>query len=276
MGRNRFAFFTPNMQHIARERPQLHTDMRLAMQADQFSIHYQPIVDLSSGAVVKVEALMRWWHPGRGCYVDPGLFIPLAEDFGLMRLLGDRVFRGAVAAAKEWLQAGLGNLQISINMSPQQFAGGDIPDIWLKKLRDSGMPEALVAIEITERLLLEGSHETREKLRRCREAGMQVAIDDFGTGFSSLGYLKTFAIDYLKIDRSFIRDLADDGNDRALVEAIIVMAHKLGLAVIAEGVETAEQRQLLQQAGCDFAQGYLFARPMPREEIEKYLLAHRG
>jgi diguanylate cyclase (GGDEF)-like protein/PAS domain S-box-containing protein len=269
-GRNCFSYFTSRMQEHAQHRLHLVRDLRNALPSGQLELFFQPIVDLSSGNVVKAEALLRWHHPERGM-VSPMDFIPLAEEIGLIGDIGDWVFREAVHWMKRWHDSGFSCTQVSVNKSPGQFVVEEPYTAWLDHLQEVGLPGACLVIEITEGLLLDARTDVTRKLLQFRDAGIQVAIDDFGTGYSSLSYLKKFDIDYLKIDRSFVRDLATDPNDLALSEAIIVMAHKLGLKVVAEGVETVEQRDMLAAAGCDLAQGYLYAKPMPAEEFDAML-----
>jgi len=270
-GRNRLSYFTPALEQAAQSRLHLLNDLRGALAASQFRVHYQPIVDLATGRIDKAEALLRWQHPERGL-VSPAQFIPLAEETGLIVEIGDWVFREAAQQVKRWRTLYGPMFQISVNKSPTQFRqSGTSHETWLDYLRELGLPGQSVAIEITEGLLLDADSGVTDKLLEFRDAGMQVSIDDFGTGYSSLAYLKKFDIDYLKIDQSFVRDLVTDPNDMALSEAIIVMAHRLGLKVVAEGVETEAQRALLSAAGCDYAQGYLFSRPMPAEELETFL-----
>ncbi|MGY6276633.1 EAL domain-containing protein [Methylomonas sp. MgM2] len=268
LGRNRYSFFTSSMQEALNARAALISDLRGALSGRQFSLVYQAIVDLASGSVHKAEALLRWRHPERGM-VSPAEFVPLAEDAGLIKDIGDWVFRTATEQVAIWRQTLHPDFQISINKSPQQFLDGrhDAND-WLAWLQKLGLPGQAVVVEITESLLLEANTKTSKHLLVFRDAGIQVAIDDFGTGYSSLAYLKKFDIDYLKIDQSFVRNLNPNSSDFVLCEAIIVMAHKLGLKVIAEGVETDEQRALLKSIGCDFAQGYLFAKPIPAGEFQ--------
>ncbi len=269
-GRNRFSYFTQSLQEKAQARLRLLNDLRGALVANQFLLHFQPIMDLSSNRIVKAEALLRWKHPERGM-VSPMEFIPLAEETGLILQIGDWVFREAAKWASMWVRQHP-DLVIGVNMSPLQFRndGANIGE-WLGYLRSLGLHGKNLVVEITESLLLDADSEVKDKLIEFQDAGIRVAIDDFGTGYSALSYLKKFRIDYLKIDRAFISNLARDSSDMALSEAIIVMAHKLGLEVIAEGVETAKQRDLLLQAGCDYAQGYLFSRPIPPEEFEARL-----
>ncbi|WP_297505927.1 EAL domain-containing protein [Ferrovum sp.] len=272
-GRNRFSYFTRSMQEQAQSRLRLLNDLRAALSADQFMLYFQPIVELSTDRITKAEALLRWQHPERGL-VSPMDFIPLAEETGLIHDIGDWVFREAARWASRWIVFCQGNFQISVNGSPVQFQSENMDiDSWLDRLKELGLSGQNVVIEITEGLLLNADSHVMDKLTRFRDAGIQVAIDDFGTGYSALSYLKKFDIDYLKIDRTFIRDLTAGSSDMALSEAIIVMAHKLGLKVIAEGVETVEQKVLLSNAGCDYAQGYLFSKPLPPDEFEALLKA---
>jgi len=276
-GRNGYSYFTESMQLAAQTRMKIGTSLRDALAEGQFEVYYQPVVNLTTGEVVKAEALLRWHHPEHGM-IGPAAFIPLAEETGQINEIGDWVFKESARMAKRWSDMNYPSatvsspIQISINKSPRQFSSGKTQDNWLGFLREIGLPAHSVVLEITEGLLLDDHAGITEKLNHFRDSGVQVALDDFGTGYSSMSYLKKFAIDYVKIDQSFIRDIASDPGDRVIVEAIIAMAHKLDLKVIAEGVETTEQRDLLAAASCDYAQGYLFARPMPGEEFEKLLV----
>ncbi|WP_422126664.1 putative bifunctional diguanylate cyclase/phosphodiesterase [Thioalkalivibrio sulfidiphilus] len=272
LGRNRFCYFTHALQEAAQKRLRLSRELRQAVNQGQFEAHFQPIVELASGRIQKAEALLRWQHPERGL-VGPEEFIPLAEDTGLIEGVGDWVFREAVRRARVWRDRFGTDIQVSVNMSPVQFRseGAERVESWLYHLEEMGVRGEQIVIEITENLLLHAHDGVTRQLFRFRDAGVQIAIDDFGTGYCTLSYLKQFPIDYLKIDRSFVRNLENDPNDVALSKAIIVMAHELGLKVIAEGVESEEQRRLLSEAGCDFAQGYLFARALPVEDFENLL-----
>jgi diguanylate cyclase (GGDEF)-like protein/PAS domain S-box-containing protein len=266
-GRNRFSYFTASMQATAQRRLQLSNDLRAAVNAGQLEVWLQPIVDLASGHVHKAEALLRWRHPIHGL-VEPSQFIPIAEETGMINEIGDWVFRESARLAKCWIDATEPadldhGVQISVNKSPRQFFSGNTHRTWIQHMTEIGLPTTAIAIEITEGLLLDDRPEVAEKLAQFRDAGFSISLDDFGTGYSAMAYLKKFPIDYLKIDQSFVRDMATDHGDQAIVEAIIVMAHKLGLKVIAEGVETEAQRDMLQAAGCDYGQGYLFSRPQP-------------
>lgn len=267
-GRNRFSYFTPQMQQIARERMALGNDLRQALSHGELEVHYQPIVKLSTGHIAKAEALLRWHHPQQGM-VSPTKFIPLAEELGLIHELGNWVFIQSMSAVKDWRNRLKREIQVSVNRSPREFE--DQAFMWVNMLEAAGLPGNAVTMEITEGLLLNESAMTQAQLLECRNFGIEVSIDDFGTGYSALSYLKLFDIDYLKIDRSFVLNLTRDESSKALVEAIIVMAHKLGIWTIAEGVETEAQRDLLQAFGCDFAQGYLYSKPVPLIEFEKLI-----
>ncbi len=272
-GRNRFSYFTAELQDLAQKRLRLINDLRGALEGGQFNVHFQPIVELSTGRIRKAEALIRWQHPERGM-VSPAEFIPLAEKIGLIDEIGRWVFKETARWASILNKVCKDDCQMSINMSPIQFQqGARLCNEWGKYLAALGLSGKNIVIEITEGLLLNVESEVVDTLLKFRDAGIQVAVDDFGTGYSSLSYLKKFDIDYLKIDRSFVNNLETDPDNMALSEAIIVMAHKLGLKVIAEGVETEEQRNFLAAAGCDFAQGYLFSHPVPPAEFEKLLIA---
>ena len=275
-GRNTFHHFMPSMQLAAQTRMRLVNDLRGALSAGQFRVYYQPIIDTKSGAIHKAEALIRWLHPLHGL-VSPASFIPLAEETRMIVDIGDWVFREALRQAAAWRKQYRSDFQVSVNVSPLQFRGeGNIQSGWLEELRKLGLPGQSVAVEITEGLLLDADAEITDKLLAFRDAGITVSLDDFGTGYSSLSYLKRFDIDYLKIDRSFVHNMETDGNDLALCDSIIVMAHRLGLQVIAEGVETRAQQDLLAKAGCDYLQGYLFAKPLPPEEFEALLAQQKA
>ena len=277
-GRNGFSYFTDSMQSAAQVRMQLGTALRTALCAGQFEIHFQPIVDMKSGRIVKAEALLRWRHPEHGLIL-PAAFIPLAEEIGLIGEIGDWVFRESARIARRWSTYDQSEpvvrcpIQVSVNKSPRQFVGARTRESWLGYLHRIGLPASSIAIEITEGLLLEDSPEITAELAEFRASGVQVALDDFGTGYSAMSYLNKFHVDYVKIDQSFVQGISPAGNDRAIVEAIVAMAHKLGLKVIAEGVETEEQRAFLAAIECDYAQGYLFAKPMPQGDFEALLAA---
>lgn len=274
LGRNRFHYFTASMQEDARYRMILIRDLRQAVNKKEFEVYYQPIIDLTTGEMYKAEALIRWHHPQRGM-VSPSEFIPIAEDTGLIIEIGNWVFAQAAKQSAHWRDKFGVEIQISINKSPIQFRDeGDSFEDWILQLKQLNLTSNSICVEITEGLLLDASMGVSEKLLAYRDAGIQVSLDDFGTGYSSLAYLKKFDIDYLKIDQSFTRNLASDTDDVTLCEAIIVMAHKLGMMVIAEGIETEYQRNILAKAGCDYGQGYLYSRAIPAADFEQtYILA---
>jgi diguanylate cyclase (GGDEF)-like protein/PAS domain S-box-containing protein len=273
-GRNRYSFFTPKLQEAALSRLRLAADMRVALAANQFELAYQPIVNLANGEVRKAEALLRWRHPQRGM-VSPAEFIGVAESNGLIVDIGEWVFRQAASQVQQWRTTVHPDFQISVNKSPVQFlAAGRKP--WGETLKQLGLPGGSIAVEITEGLLMDATSSTLTQLHGLDQAGLEVSLDDFGTGYSSLTYLQKFSIDYIKIDQSFIRNLRVGATDLALCKAIIVMAHELGMKVVAEGVETSDQRNLLVGAGCDYGQGYLFARPMSAGDFERNIACWRN
>lgn len=269
-GRNRFCYFAQSMQDAALTRMRITNDLRTAIAEQQFMLVYQPIINLRNNSIIKAEALIRWIHPSNGL-INPADFIPIAEDTGLINEIGDWVFTQAVRQVATWRNSLNRQFQISINKSPVQFYAEVNQHLdWFNFLNERQVSGSGIVIEITESLLMDVSNHVIQHLLAFRDAGIQVALDDFGTGYSSLAYLKKFDIDYLKIDQSFVRNLTPDSNDSALCEAIIVMAHKLGIKVIAEGIETDAQLSLLKAAGCDFGQGYLFSKPIPAPEFEQW------
>ncbi len=270
-GRSQLNYFTRSMREDSQNRLAMINDLREALAMNQFQLYFQPIVELSTNKILKAEALLRWHHPANGL-IEPTHFIHLAEETGLIFKIGDWVFREAAQWAHRWRHYRGDGLQVSVNKSPLQFmVQGIEPEIWINHLEELGVPGKHIAIEITESLLMQSDPAVMNKLLKFRDAGIQVALDDFGTGYSALSYLNKFDIDYLKIDQSFIRNVVTDPFDKALSEAIIVMAHTLGLRVIAEGVETEAQRDLLTAAGCDFAQGFLFSPPVSGRAFEALL-----
>jgi diguanylate cyclase (GGDEF)-like protein len=269
-GNNRFGYYLGKTVAGFENKMRLLADLHTALALNQLEVHYQPIISLKTGQIVKAEALIRWKHPDLG-WVSPIEFIPMAEKSGLIHSIGDWVFRESAKWSNHWSKQ-LGRVfQVSVNKSPVQFVQQEYPFSWTDHLKKHGMPGQSIGVEITEGILLNAASQVNDQLRDCRDEGMEVAIDDFGTGYSSLSYLKKFHVDYLKIDQSFVRDMSEDENDRAIAETIIVMAHKLGLRVIAEGIETPAQRDLLTAAGCDFGQGWLFSKALPPEQMEVLL-----
>lgn len=277
-GRNRFSHFTASLQEAAQKRLRLTNDLHSALKENQFLVYFQPIVELATGKVHKAEALIRWLHPIRGM-VSPFDFIPLAEKTRLIIDIGAWVRQESIIWCRRWNDLTPGGFQISINKSPVEFMdendGGSVQS-FIDDFQGGSLQGKNFVFEITEGLLLNADQRINNKLNALRDAGIQVSIDDFGTGYSSLSYLKKFDIDYLKIDQSFVRNLQADSDDMALCEAIIVMAHKLGLKVIAEGVETELQRDLLRAVHCDYAQGYLYSRPIPPEDFEAWLKSNNN
>ncbi|WP_345798075.1 EAL domain-containing protein [Castellaniella sp. MT123] len=266
-GRNQYCVFSADMQESAQMRRKLLHDLQQALDVGEFVLYYQPIVDLRSGRMVKAEALIRWRHPERGL-VSPAEFIPLAEDTGLIVPIGDWAFHEAARQVKTWREELEPDFEIGINVSPVQFQSDGLdPQAWIQTLATLGLPGSAVSVEITERLLMDTEDDSSARLLAFRDAGIQVALDDFGTGYSSLSYLKRFDVDFLKIDQSFVSHLAQDSEDMVLCRAIILMAHQLGMKVIAEGIETQEQHELLLEAGCDFGQGFWYSRPLPAEHL---------
>ncbi|MDP1660233.1 MAG: EAL domain-containing protein [Methylotenera sp.] len=265
-GRNRYSYFTQGMQEAAQRRMHLANELRGALICNQFWVAYQPIVDLENGNIYKAEALIRWQHPQHGL-ISPAEFIPIAEDTGLIVEIGEWVFQEVTKQVSVWRESCHSEFQISVNKSPVQFRDENSNYApWPDQLQKLGLSGQSIVVEITEGMLMDASDDINKKLLIFRDAGIQVSLDDFGTGYSSLSYLKKFDIDYLKIDQSFTRNLAPGSNDMALCQAIIVMAHKLDMKVIAEGIETLEQRDLLISAGCDYGQGYFFSKPVPANE----------
>ena len=274
-GRNRFSFFTPALQEAALTRVRLANDLRTAVVEHQFHVVYQPIVELATGSIRKAEALLRWTHPTRGL-VSPAAFIPIAESSGLIVEIGSWVFRQAAQQVHAWRETLANDFQISVNKSPVQFHHtGAKGTNWANYLSARGLPGDSIVVEITEGLLLDTSANVASTMLALRTAGIRVSLDDFGTGYSSLSYLQKFEIDFVKIDQSFVRHLVPDSTDLALCKAIIAMAHALGMRVIAEGVETEQQRDLLAAAGCDYAQGFFYAKPMPAVEFEVFMAGYR-
>ncbi|MDE2251466.1 MAG: EAL domain-containing protein [Gammaproteobacteria bacterium] len=260
-GRNAVQFFTAELNHALVERLDVEHRLRGALARNQFLLHYQPRINMATGRIAGAEALLRWRVPQRGL-VSPARFISVAEDTGLIVPIGRWVLHSACMQACDWQAAGLPPIVVSVNVSPRQFREGNIVATIAEALRISGLDARYLQIELTEGLAMHGAEKYVEMLGQIKALGVQIAVDDFGTGYSSLSYLKRFPVDQLKVDRSFVVDLATDPDDAVIVQAIIALGHKLNLQVVAEGVETAEQLEFLRQAGCDEMQGYLFGMPM--------------
>jgi EAL domain-containing protein (putative c-di-GMP-specific phosphodiesterase class I) len=266
--------YVPQLSEVPNQRLSLKNALREALGSGQLFVEYQPQVELSSGAIVGVEALVRWRHPERGV-VSPGEFIPLAEETGLIVPIGDWVLRTACAQQRAWVEAGLPSLKVAVNLSARQLKDPGLVERVLKTIADSKMDPRCLDLEITESVLIEQPEAHQDAMTRLRAAGVQISIDDFGTGYSSLNYLSELPVDVLKIDGSFVRRLsraAQSGRASVIPELIIEMAHRLNLHVIAEVVETADQLHELRRMGCDVGQGYYFNRPLPAEQIAALLL----
>jgi EAL domain-containing protein (putative c-di-GMP-specific phosphodiesterase class I) len=246
----------------------LETELRLAIEREEFLLYYQPIVDTESGKTISVEALLRWQHPERGL-VSPVEFIPALEDSGLIKEVGEWVLRTACAQCKAWQQRGDDTVpkHVMVNISARQLLNKDFVDNLSRILKEVDLDTSHLGLEITEGTIMEDIEVSSMLLDALKALGFHIAIDDFGTGHSSFGRLKRLPIDALKIDRSFIRDIITDVDGAAIVNAIIAMAHTLRLKVVAEGVETTEQLEQLRHYGCDTVQGYLYSKPVPPEEI---------
>jgi diguanylate cyclase (GGDEF)-like protein/PAS domain S-box-containing protein len=269
-GRDTYQLYAAAMNATAVERLAMESSLRQALQQGALRLHYQPLLDLATGKVYGVEALLRWERPGRGL-VFPDEFIPLAELTGLIIPIGPWVWRTACAQVKEWHERGHPDLRLAVNLSARQFQQPDIAAQVTRALEETAFPPTHLDLEITESYAMQNPEFAIQTLRELRAVGLSLSIDDFGVGYSSLSYLKRLPIDTLKIDRSFVRDITTDPDDAAIVTAVIAMARTLELTVVAEGVETEEQRAFLAAQGCDRAQGYLWSRAVPSEECEKLL-----
>jgi diguanylate cyclase (GGDEF)-like protein/PAS domain S-box-containing protein len=265
-GRNRVHFFTAELNRAIVTRVTIEQRLRNALSRDQLQLHYQPRVDAATGRIVAAEALLRWQLPRQGL-IMPGRFISVAEETGLIVPIGEWVLHSACRQAMAWEVEGLPPVIISVNVSPRQIREGNIVASIAAALRDSGLPPRLLQIELTESMAMQGAEGVIAMLGEIRALGVQIAIDDFGTGYSSLSYLKRFPIDQLKVDRSFVADLPEKREDKAIVRAIVTLGHELGLRVVAEGVETAPQAEFLRASGCDELQGYFFGRPIAAGEF---------
>jgi diguanylate cyclase (GGDEF)-like protein/PAS domain S-box-containing protein len=266
MGRNNFQFFKTAMNLKAVERQSLEGCLRLALEREEFLLHYQPKVDLNSGEITGVEALIRWLHPDRGL-VPPAQFIPVAEDTGLILPIGHWVLREACRQAREWQDAGLPFKRMSVNVSAAEFRHENFVESVRMTLSETGLAARYLDLELTEGVLMQDAESTAAVLQELKIMGVQLAVDDFGTGYSSLSYLRRFPIDVLKIDQSFVREICNDPNDSAIVSAIIDMGKNLKQRVIAEGIETKDQLTFLQTRRCAEGQGYLFSRPLAAAQL---------
>ncbi|MDD2839043.1 MAG: EAL domain-containing protein, partial [Sulfuricurvum sp.] len=269
-GHNNYCYFTQEMSVQLFERVLMERELRRAVDEKEFVVYYQPQVDLHTGAIIGAEALVRWKHPSLGI-IRPDMFIPLAETNQLIIPIGEEVLLQSCRCIKRLIDEGLFEGRISINVSGKQFERPDVVETINRIIGESGLDVKYVELEITESVLMSNPKALGEKLIALKALGVEVAIDDFGTGYSSLSYLKTFPIDKLKIDQSFVRGIPNDEQDSAIVKAIIAMADALGLKTIAEGIEEEDQNLFLQQHGCQQGQGYLYARPLDEKGFETYL-----
>ncbi len=274
-GRNNFQFYSPSLNDAAFQRLSLESSLRKALERDEFVVHYQPQVHAREGRMMGVEALIRWNHPDLGM-VYPGQFVPLAEESGLIQALDEWVLREACAQNRAWQDANLPPMHVAVNLSGSQFHRKDLLERVDAALAAVQLEPRFVELEITESVLMENAAETMEVLNELKARGFRIAVDDFGTGYSSLSYLKRFRADVLKIDRSFVRDIATNLDDSAIVAAIVTLAETLKMQAIAEGVENPLQREFLHGQGCDLMQGYLFGKPSPPAEITRLLKLQVG
>jgi diguanylate cyclase (GGDEF)-like protein len=264
-GRSTARRFAPQIETEAAERRFLLRELESAIALQAFDVHYQPIVAADGGGIVGVEALLRWTHPTRGA-IEPSAFIPLAEQNGLMSQLGEIALRRALADGVRWPK-----IFVSVNLSPRQIRDRWLVDLVGALMAETGIASSRVVLEVTEGILIQDPQETQVRLEALRALGVSIALDDFGTGYSSMSYLQKFPFDRLKIDRAFVASLGSSGNTAAIIHSIVALGHALGMKVLAEGVETDEQRVLLRLAGCDEMQGFLFAGPAPAAEIDRAL-----
>jgi diguanylate cyclase len=261
-GRNNFQFFTAEMNQKMVERQTLEASLRCALERNEFLLHYQPKVNLTTGEITSVEALIRWQHPDRGL-VPPGQFVPVAEDCGLILKIGRWVLREACRQTRAWQLEGLPPVSIAVNVSAAEFRSKDFVASVNSTLAECGLDPNYLELELTEGVLMDDAELTATVLKDLKAMGVHLAVDDFGTGYSSLSYLRKFPIDVLKIDRSFVTEITADSDDATIVNAIINMGQSLKYVVVAEGIETPEQRAYLQRRHCEEGQGYLFSKPLP-------------
>jgi diguanylate cyclase (GGDEF)-like protein/PAS domain S-box-containing protein len=265
-GRNNYQFFRPHMNSNALERQSVETDLRQAVERREFELHYQPRVDLESGAVIGVEALIRWHRPRHGVML-PARFIPVAEESGLIQPIGRWALETACRQARAWQDHGLPPLSVAINVSAVELGGKDFLVNVRQVLEQTGLEPRLLELELTETFMMQDWKSTAEILRALKNLGVRLALDDFGTGYSSLSYMKRFPIDALKIDQSFVRDMTTDSDDASIVSAVIDMGRSLNMRVVAEGIQTREQLELLRERRCPEGQGYYFAPPLPADQL---------
>jgi diguanylate cyclase (GGDEF)-like protein len=269
-GHQSFKFFTPEMNVRAVDRQSIEEDLRRAVERHEFTLDYQPKINLKTGAITGAEALLRWTHPTRGS-IPPLKFIPVAEDSGLILPIGAWVLKEACRQARAWVDAGLPNMTMAVNVSYSQFRDDGFLSFLFATLDESGLDPTSLEVEVTESVLMKHADLTASILKALRAKGVQISLDDFGTGYSSLSYLQKFSLDALKIDQSFVRQITSATEQTTIVSAIISMGQSLGLRIIAEGVESAEDVEFLKARNCDEAQGFYYSRPVPAEQFAKFL-----
>jgi EAL domain-containing protein (putative c-di-GMP-specific phosphodiesterase class I) len=274
LGRGTYSFFSDDLTAAVTARVSLEGSLRRAIERQEFVLHYQPKSDLRTGQVTGVEALLRWQRPGHGL-IAPDRFVSVLEDTGLILPVGAWVIRAACEQLAAWDRLGLPPLRLAVNLSARQFRHLYLASMVEDSLRENALDGQRLEIELTESLLMEDNDSTRSMLASFRRLGVRLAIDDFGTGHSSLSYIRRFQIDTLKIDRSFVQSLPDNGEDAAICSAVIALGRSMKMCVVAEGVETPEQAQVLRELGCDEMQGYWLGRPMPGSDFASWFVAHQ-
>ena len=272
-GRNGYSFFTEEMQKYSIRNLEYSSALHHALEAKQFEVYYQPQISSVDGKIIGAEALLRWHHPKLG-FVSPAEFIPIAEENGMILPIGEWVLRTAVQQAKKWMQQGAAPIIMAVNLSAVQFRHLALPETVSSILQEADLPPEYLELELTEGVAMNDPLKAISIMNDLHNRGIRMSIDDFGTGYSSLSYLKKFKIYKLKIDQSFVRDINIDDEDKAIVSAIIVMAKRLGLQTIAEGVETVGQLEYLKEQGCNEIQGYYYSKPLPAKEFEAFRNAH--
>lgn len=272
-GRGNYQFFNEGMQQTALNRISVERDLRVALENRQFTLHYQPQLDLHTGRLMGVEALVRWQHPQRGM-VSPLDFIPIAEETGLIIPLGDWILQESCRQLAQWRKGGINHIRMSVNLAASQFSDRNLPERILEIMAQNDLPPGSIDLEVTESMTMQSPADAVKMMKILTGHGQSLSIDDFGTGYSSLSYLKMFPISTLKIDRSFVKDIETDPDDASICDITVLLAHKLGMKVVAEGVETEAQLKYLLSIGCEKIQGYLISKPLPAEQAEQFIRNH--
>jgi EAL domain-containing protein (putative c-di-GMP-specific phosphodiesterase class I) len=269
-GGNAYRLYSAQMNENLSDRLAIGNRLRTALKREEFLLHYQPQIDMDDGSVIGLEALLRWNDPEQGMR-SPAEFIPILEETGLIVPVGEWVLRKACTQARAWQYAGLADLKVAVNLSPKQFRQRELVKRVESILDETGLAPGSLELELTESVLMDDQEYANKVLRELKDMGSFIALDDFGIGYSSLGFLKAFPVDTLKIDRTFIRDIADDEDDRSICSAIVTLGQALRLRVLAEGVEDDTQVEILKGQGCHLVQGFLYARPMPADDVWSWL-----